>query len=201
MMKSISATIDDLRSKLGAAEHRQVELNSEILEISYVAHTGDGRAKKRLDEITIELGHLTTEVSSLTAALAEAARRELQQRDQEMAAKRRDDASKADAALAEAAVLAEKFDAALVTLRDTAVAFELKMGEARRLAGNSGVPAYDVIRIFMFRTLRTALHRTPLHVDAIAPLEQTTLRAAFTAWSRSAAAWLKRIADPVREAA
>jgi uncharacterized protein (DUF342 family) len=99
-----------LRGKLGAAEQRQVELNAEILEISYAAHTGDLKAAKRLREITTKLAHLTTEVSSLTAALAEGARRELEQREQELAARRRADAERADVELADAESLALEID-------------------------------------------------------------------------------------------
>jgi hypothetical protein len=55
MSKSISKILDDLRGKLGAAEQRQVELNAEILEISWAANTGDAKAKARIDAITNEL--------------------------------------------------------------------------------------------------------------------------------------------------
>jgi hypothetical protein len=73
MSRSISETIDDLRGKLAASEGLQSELNDEIQEVSFLAHTGDAKSKKRLEEIGAALSNVGIEIRSLTAALATAA--------------------------------------------------------------------------------------------------------------------------------
>ncbi len=183
MTKSISATIDELRGKLGAAEHRQVELNAEILEISWAAHSGNVKAKSRLDEITTELAHLAAEVTSITAALAEGARRQLAEQDAARKDRRRSDAAKAEVVLKEAEKIAERLDGALQVLRVESVAFEKAMIEVRQLSGGAG-PRFDAARVFLVRALRSAVHRGPMHLDAVAPGEITTVQQVASAWSR-----------------
>jgi hypothetical protein len=71
-----TTTSDDLRGQLAAVEGRQIELVAERDEISYGAIVeGDAKAVKRLAEINSELGNITNQTASLTAALREAGRR------------------------------------------------------------------------------------------------------------------------------
>jgi hypothetical protein len=48
-------------------------------------------------------------------------------------------------------------------------------------------PSYDSVRVFMFRAVRSALNRSSVHVDVIAPSEMTTLTGASQSWSNLSA--------------
>jgi hypothetical protein len=69
-------TTVELRSKIDAAQTRQLELEAERSEIAYAAHVErNAAAAKRLTEIGSEFAQLSNEIASLTAALAEVGRR------------------------------------------------------------------------------------------------------------------------------
>jgi len=144
MTKSISQTIDDLRGKLAASQGLQSELNAEIQEVSFLAHTGDIKSQKRLDEIRTALSKVDIEIRSLTAALATAANMQVAEQDAARTELQRANASKAEAILAEAESLATKMDAAMVSLKAGAVEFQAKMEMVRRLT-NSG-PQHQAIK-------------------------------------------------------
>ena len=183
MTKSTSQIIDDFRGKLGAAQQRQVELDGEIQEISWAANTGDVKAKKRLDEISNEQAHLATEIKSTTAALAAGARLEMQEREEAIAAKRRDDAKAAELLCAGVEMIAEKFDATLAALAQHAQDYENEMAKIRRLIGAG--PTFDLVRFFLGRALRTSIMRTPLHQETIAPGDRVTVSAATATWMQN----------------
>jgi hypothetical protein len=181
MSKSISKILDELRSKLGAAEQRQVELNAEILEISWAANTGDAKAKARIDAITNELAHLATEVKSVTAALAEGARRETQARDAEISARRRADAEQADKIMLEAETLAATMDGLMASLKVAAVDLQDKMAMIRRLSGAG--PQHSAIRVHLARAISSGLTGLPQHPDLLAPNERHSVADLTTAWA------------------
>lgn len=181
MSKTISEIIDDLRGKRGAAEQRQMELDSEIEEISYAAHTGDPKAKKRLEDITNEQAHLATEIKSTTAALAEGARRQMQEREEEMSAQRRADAEQADTIMAEAEKLAKTMDADMASLKAGAVEFQAKMEMVRRLT-NSG-PQHQAIKVHLARAISAGLMGLPQHPDLLAPHERRSLAELTAVWA------------------
>jgi hypothetical protein len=183
MTKSITQTIDDLRGKLAASNGLQSELNAEIQEVSFLAHTGDAKSQKRLDEIRTALSKVDIEIRSLTAALATAANMQVAEQDAARAELQRANARKAEIILTEAESIASKMDDALMAVSDLAVSYETKMLEARKLVGHG--PNYEIIRIFLARALRTALHRGPLHIVSIAPGERTTVQQAAAHWATS----------------
>jgi hypothetical protein len=183
MTKSITQTIDDLRGKLAASQGLQSELNAEIQEVSFLAHTGDIKSQKRLDEIRTALSKVDIEIRSLTAALATAANMQVAEQDAARAELQRANASQAEGMIAEAELIAQALDKALLEVRDNAVAYEAKMVAVRRLIGYG--PNYEIIRIFLVRALQTALHRGPLHIISIAPGERTTAQQASNHWAAS----------------
>jgi hypothetical protein len=180
-----TSVTDDLRARLGACENRQQELFAERSEIAFAAMVEKQKAAvQRLEAINNELSALTNERSVLESALVEATRRETAAEDAARAEKRRSDLRTADALLDDAEKIAQEFDDALRTVREAAVAFEAKMIQVRRLTGTS--PQHDAIRVFLFRAIRTALHQSPVHIDAIAPSERTALMPVFQSWAKSA---------------
>lgn len=180
-MKPELRTITDLRTKLGAAEGRQVELNAEILEVSYGAHTGVAKDRKRLTEINDELARLAPEVTSLTAAMAEATRRETQARDAEISARRRADMEQADKIMLEAETLAATMDAAMSSLKAAAVDLQDKMATIRRLSGAG--PQHTAIRVHLARAISSGLMGLPQHPDLLAPNERHSVAELTTAWA------------------
>ena len=179
--KSLSEIIDGLRDELAAAEQRQVELDAEILEISWAANTGDAKAKKRIDEIANELAHLATEVKSVTAALAEGARREMEARDAEISARRHADAEQANKIMLEAEALAATMDGAMALLRVGAVDLQDKMAMIRRLSGAG--PQHTAIRVHLARAISSGLMGLPQHPDLLAPNERHSVAELTTAWA------------------
>jgi hypothetical protein len=182
MTKTTSEIMDGLRGKRGAAEQRQMELDSEIEEISYAAHTGDAKAKKRLEEITNEQAHLATEIKSTTAALAEGARRQMQEREEEMSAQRRADAEQADAIMAEAEKIALAMDADMVSLKAGAIDFQAKMEMVRRLS--SAGPQHQAVKVLLARAISAGLMGLPQHSDMLAPNERRSVTDLATSWGQ-----------------
>jgi hypothetical protein len=184
MSKTISEIIDGLRARLASIEENQTELLAERDDggAAYAAHVeGSPKAIKRLAEINGELSRLQAEASTVSAALAEAARREMQAREKDVAARRRSDAAQADVILAETEKLAETMDAAMVSLKAAAVDFQDKMEMVRRLT-NSG-PQHQAIKVHLARALSSGLMGLPQHPDLLAPNERRSVTELTTAWA------------------
>jgi hypothetical protein len=185
---SKSNPIDDLRAERGDIAARISELIAERdTGVAYLAHVDkDAKAIARLAEINNEIESLKTRDASLEPALAEALRREKIAREEAEAEAeaRRQNAREAEALCADAEAIAEKLDAAFAAVRQHAQEFEDVMGAIRRKAGVG--PQFDHIRVFLARALRTATVRSPLHIESISPVDQTTV-------SQVAASWLGNI--------
>jgi hypothetical protein len=184
--KTKSNPIDDLRAERGDIAARISELIAERdTGVAYLAHVDkDAKAIARLAEINNEIESLKTRDASLEPALAEALRREKIAREEAEAEARRQNAREAEALCADAEAIAEKLDAAFAAVRQHAQEFEDVMGAIRRKAGVG--PQFDHIRVFLARALRTATVRSPLHIESISPVDQTTV-------SQAAASWLGNI--------
>jgi hypothetical protein len=184
-MTASKTITDDLRAQLTAIDEKQVALIEERDSISYSAVVErDRKSVARLAELNGQLNNLKNEAASIEAALRESTKRELAAAEAERDAKRCSDLRQADGLLDEAEKIAQEFDDALRAVRETAVAFEAKMIQVRRLTGTS--PQHDAIRVFMYRAVRSALHQSPVHIDAIAPSERTALIPVFQSWAKSA---------------
>jgi hypothetical protein len=188
--------VDELRGQLAAIEGRQTELIAEREDegLAYQAVVDrKPRAIKRLEEINAEIANLTTQAASLEPALREAVRRENVAGEEAAAEKRREGARQADVVLTEASAIAKKFDEAALTLREHSIAYERKMIELRRLTGIS--PNYETVRIHMFRTLKSAVHRSPIHAGPVAPDEVTEMSKIAESWSASVRNWIASVLD------
>jgi dGTP triphosphohydrolase len=180
MTKKTSVT-DDLRKQLSDIEDHQAALITERDEISYLALVDrDKKAVDRVNAVNEEIRNLTARAETVQAALAEAVRRESVAREEVAAESRRQNAKEAEALCADAEVIAEKLDAAFASVRQHAQEYEEVMGAIRRKAGTG--PAYDHVRIFLVRALRTATVRSPLHTESISIVDQTTVSAASGSW-------------------
>jgi hypothetical protein len=200
MSKTISQTIDDLRSRLAGIENQQVELLAERDEISFAAVVDrEKKAVQRLAEINTALSQLTGEASTVGAALAEASRRELQEREQEMATRRRNDAEQAETVLAEVENLALQLDREMAALKNAAVAFEGKMATVRRLSGAG--PQHTALRAHLARAISSGLMGLPQHPDVLAPSERHTLESITTAWATQVRTRISAVIETAAKAA
>jgi hypothetical protein len=182
MTKTLSATIDDLRGRLAAIEGQQVELLAERDEISFAAVVDrEKKAVQRLVEINTALSQMTSDASTVVAALADASRREMQQRDQEMATRRRNDAEQAETHLAKAEDLAQKLDQAMAKLKGAAVDFEKTMADVRRLSGAG--PQHTAMRVHLARAISSGLMGLPQYPDILAPGDRHLVAEITQAWA------------------
>jgi chromosome segregation ATPase len=187
---AIATVISDLRAKLAAAEGLQLELNAEVQEISYAAHVDrEPKAVKRLAEISHQLEHVIGgEIKSLTAALAEAAKREVAAQEAARAELRRKNARKAADVLLEVEALATTITTALADLRKNSLQLEAKLAEIRRLTG--AAPSSEAIRVNLGRALKTALMASPMQLEHLAPSERVTVADIVGPWARSITNWI-----------
>jgi dGTP triphosphohydrolase len=191
--KKLSAT-EDLRKQLTDVEDHQAALITERDEISYLALVDrDKKSIERLNSINDELRNQTTRAETIQAALKEAVRRDTVAREEVAAEARRQNAREAEALCADAEAIAEKLDAAFAAVRQHAQEFEDVMSAIRRKLGTG--PAYDHIRIFLVRALRTATVRSPLHTESISIVDQTTVSAASGSWLHNIRGHIARVLD------
>ena len=173
---------DDLRAKLGAAEGRRIEIESELAELGFAAHVeADPKSIKRLKEISSELAQIDTELKSLTAALAENARREAAAEAVALAKRRKADAEKAGAVIAEAERLAELMDTTMRNLQKHAVDFQEAMADIRRLSGAG--PQHDGVRALLSRAVKAGLMSLPQYQDVLQPDERRSVAEITAAWA------------------
>lgn len=184
--------MDELRSKLGGAEGRRVELESELAEIGFAAHVeGDAKSVKRLKEISSELANVDVEVKSLTAALAENARREAAAEDADRAKRRRADAEKAKTMLGELEQLGQEFDAGALATIKAATAIRAKVSELRQLTGAG--PSVNSVQMNLKRALATATMGSPLHTVHLAPADRVTISQVIGPWLYSFRNWINAV--------
>jgi hypothetical protein len=182
MAKTLSDSINTLRSRLASIDEEQVRLLAERDSLAFACHVDrEPAAIKRITAIASALTALQAESSTVAAALADASRRELQEREHEMAARRRVDAQQAETFLADAEKLALEIDRAMATLKAAAVAFEGSMASARRLSGAG--PTHPALRSHMARAISAGLATLPMHEGALGPAERHSLASITTAWA------------------
>lgn len=198
--KAKTTVADDLRAQLVDIEGHQAALITERAEISYLALVDrDKKAIERLNSINDALRNLTTQAETIQAALKEAVRRENVAREEEAAEVRRQNAREAETLCADAEAIAEKLDAALAAIRQHSQKYEEVMGSIRRKLGTG--PAYDHVRVFMVRALRTATALGPLHFEAISPAHRTTVSAATASWLQNIRGHIGRTLKPAAKEA
>ena len=181
-MKPELRTITHLRTKLGAAEGRQVELNAEILEVSYGAHTGVAKDRKRLTEINHELARLAPKRHAASPRQWPRLRAGKRRREMPKSpARRRADMEQADKIMLEAETLAATMDAAMSSLKAAAVDLQDKMATIRRLSGAG--PQHTAIRVHLARAPSSGLMGLPQHPDLLAPNERHSVAELTTAWA------------------
>jgi hypothetical protein len=188
MSKSISQTLADLRNKLGAAEGVKLELDAEIAEISFDAHTGVAKAATRLSEIARQQQTVAVEIKSQEAALAEGAKREVAAQESQRAELRRSNAAKAANLLLEAEETAALLSKAMADMSEYSSRLRDQFSEIRRLTGTGPTP--ESVQVNLGRSLTTAVMNSPMKIAHLAPNERCTVDAIVGGWATSVRNWI-----------
>jgi hypothetical protein len=163
-----------LQSKLAEARDRMIALAGDRDVIAYDAHTGDQKARKRLDAISAELATMGSETESIQAAIVEAERRV---KEAEGVARSEQERANAEAALALGARLRDQAravdDALAVVFSGFKEISDLTM-ELRRLGVG---PSEQMVSVSFKTVMRSAATGSRLRdiFEAIAPVDRRTM--------------------------
>jgi hypothetical protein len=153
------ATLASLEDKRKALVTKATELADERQRVSFAAHTGDAKARQRLDKINIETAAHTSEFESIEAALAEANKRlELAKRTEASTA----DREKAKAIAVLNAQLKEQLDDADDAFADaisSVLSARALLMEMRGLGVTS--PTDQMFRINAVAVIKTVIQNLP----------------------------------------
>jgi len=155
--------IADLEAKRAACVKRGTELADERAAVALAAHTGDAKARKRLDEINAAIATHASELASFDAALKAAGERLLRAQSAE-AKKRASKAAKQLLTMADAIVQhAQSLDDANAIRVEASRAIADKLTEMRSLAHGIGlfVPSHEQLFAMASRADQTATMQTP----------------------------------------
>jgi hypothetical protein len=111
-VEKAEATVKTLEDKRQHLTQKATELADERQRVSFAAHTGDAKARQRLDRINVEHATHSSEMASIEAAIVEANARLSTARQDELTAADREQALQLRAKLAEFVELGMNADAA-----------------------------------------------------------------------------------------
>jgi DNA repair exonuclease SbcCD ATPase subunit len=186
----LKASADDLRGKIAAIEGRQIELAAERDEIAYTAHVErDKTAVKRLAEINAEIAHLSSELTSLNAALEEAGRRATAAVSAEAAEAEK---ARAEQALPIAERLAErgkKLDAAIQEYCANFNGVKEDLDALARLG--VPIPTRDLVRVNLRRANDAAQASLDKTSRPVPPNQRHSFDSLLRGWAQPGLNWIK----------
>jgi DNA repair exonuclease SbcCD ATPase subunit len=173
------ASLEDKRKDLA---NRAIELDAERQKISFAAHTGDNKARKRLDEINTASANHTSEMQSIDAAIAEA--------------NQRLEAAKREAAIVDDRAKAEQLKILIDELGELGTEIDAAFGDAiAHLASLKSVldkihalgvpnPSHDQLRVFSTLAMRTVLMQMPYprEFEIVPPSQRRTFQQMVSGW-------------------
>ena len=173
----------DLEAKLADAKSRQDQVESELKEIAFAAHTGEADARKRLERLHADTAKISAEVLSLEAAVVEAKRRV-----REAEAAESDDVARAKAERALA--LLEDFTKRGAELDEALGAFLGKYAaltaDFHKLDALGYAPTtFALVKSNMQAAAATALQFTELRQAFLAPNERRNFVTVIEGWGRN----------------
>ena len=174
--------VASLEAKRAKCIQRGTDLQDERANVALAAHTGDGKARKRLDEINAALATHASELASIDAAIRAAGER--------LAAARHAEAIEADKANARqikqvVADLQEHgavLDNSLADLVTAAANLKECFDRLARLGVSS--PRHEQLAVMGNLSILTALGQTPWrrYFQTLAPRERKNFAAVMAAW-------------------
>jgi hypothetical protein len=191
-------------SKRSDYELKLAELGRERAGLSYSAHRGDPKARKRLDSLHLEHAKADSEFLSIDAALSEAQNRV---RDAEASVAKAQAAVKAsqildllpnlrehgkllDEALRSLVENYEKFQNTARTIRALTAPGTDDAGKP--LSTEKAVPSEALMRVGCRQALKAMLCHTDLEVERLAPHERHTFSEIVNGWAESIRHWAGR---------
>jgi hypothetical protein len=179
-----TTTSQDLRNQIADIETKRVILEAERDDVSYGALVDKNKAAiKRAAEIGDELAGLGHREAMLNAALREAIKRNAEAAAAAAADRKQADLDKAQALLPDVERMAAEIDAAMKTLHEVRVAYELTWGQIKALSGAG--PAAFALRSGISRPLRVGLRGLPgIEVDIVRPGSRCTLGELTAQWTQ-----------------
>jgi hypothetical protein len=181
-LEKATAVVAKLQAKRAVHIQKGTELQDEQANVSLAAHTGDAKARKRLDEINTALALHASELQSLDAALRAAGER--------VAAAQRAEAEAAAVANVQAikqvvAELAEHASVADDALHDLILAGDnLKSCLDRLHQLGVANPRHETLQVLGHNALLTALMRSPWkrYFEALAPSARRDFAGTVASW-------------------
>jgi hypothetical protein len=158
-VESAERTLSELQAKreqLVADGHKLVEERGKI---AFQAHVGDKAARRRLDEVNRSVATHESELASLEAAIAEAARRVQQAKRDEVSAADRAKAQAAHKLVGELSDAAVYLDKHLEAAAKALIAIERGVTELHDLGFTS--PSHTQLRLGVAQTIQTWAHKLP----------------------------------------
>jgi hypothetical protein len=162
-VEKAETVIADLEAKRAACVKRGTELADERAAVALAAHTGDAKARKRLDEINAAIATHASELASFDAALKAAGER-LREAQAAEARKHAGKTAKQLLKMADAIVQhAQSLDDANAIRIEASRAIADGLTEMRSLARGLGVfvPSHEQLFAMASRADQTALMQTP----------------------------------------
>jgi hypothetical protein len=174
-------TLNDLQTKLADSRAWADKIAETIESVSFAAHTGDAKARNRLDELHGQQSMAEQEAASLEIAIAEGRRRMQAAVAAELDEQERAKATRALALLdgftARGEALQQSLDKFLSQYAELSTDFhELdKLGYAPT--------TWALVKINMQKAVATALQFTDLRQEFLAPHERRTFGAVVAGWA------------------
>jgi len=182
-VKTAERTLADLQTKRGVLVAHGVELEELRRPIAYSAHTGDGKARKKLDELNAEAVRFDSELKSLDVAIAEAnTRLQAARREADIAADQQQ-ARDLRNALGTFIEHGRALDAAMTALVAECSRLKDTLTKLQRLG--AGVPTHDQVDALGHLALLTALGQTlwRRRFEPLAPNQRRTFSLLFDGWA------------------
>jgi hypothetical protein len=182
-VENAEKTVRDLEDKRRDLLQKTSELADERQRVSFGAHTGDGKARARLDKVNTEVATQASEAASIEAAIVEANAR--------LEVARRDAAAAADlAAVGELRVKLARFVELGLQIDDAfadIISDSKEMGELLTDINRLGCPSPNAnqLRVLGLIALKTAVMQVPWaerEWDFLAPNQRKTFASLVEGW-------------------
>jgi len=189
-----------LRTKLDEARAVLPEIDAQLEQRSFAAHTGDEAAKRALEKLSRKKAEQTAEIESLAIALKEAGRRVAAAEHEAALAAERELAHAVLNHLAEFKRAGKAVDEALATAVSEYAKARKCLVEMNALGCTS--PTITQLRSLGNRAAMTALMGSDLQIEHLAPRERVTLAEIVNTWSARVEHWATaRTGEPAKEVA
>jgi hypothetical protein len=158
-VESAERVLADLQAKRDQSVADGHKLGEERARIAFQAHTGDKGARRRLDEVNLEIARLESDRSGLDSAIAEANSRVQQAQAAEASAADRQRAKQAQTVAAQIGARLKRAHASLSNGFDELAAAERELSELHALGVTH--PNHAAFRVNAVLALKTLLRRLP----------------------------------------